>query len=194
MRSLLWIVAPFVLFGCMWERDHRHGYGHREGDWWGYEEAEPHHHDYRDRWDNERGQVRDASCPSDADEDASLAESDLMPVVDAGKPGCEADSDCEAGSYCERESGDCLSGTTCEDESSCDPGFNCDPERSLCLPADMERCSELSDESTCAERGDCVSTYAGINCTCGPDCTCMGGEPNCVCERFEFHACADVAE
>ena len=77
----------------------------------------------------------------------------------------------------------------CVEESDCEPGFNCDYERSVCAPADAETCGELTTEAACDERDDCVTVYAGTNCSCGPECSCIGGEPGCVCETFEFFRC-----
>lgn len=200
MLRTLWLIMPLVMSACMYARDHDHD--HEYDDSWEYDaslELEGGHDGHR------RGSSGDSpdTCVAEADEDASLSNSDRAAsqraedtehTEDAATPRCESTSDCEAMMYCEQDAGECLPGVACEDESSCDPGFNCDPDWSLCTPTDREHCSELADESACAERDDCITTYAGINCTCGPDCTCMGGEPNCVCESFEFHACSETAE
>ncbi len=50
-------------------------------------------------------------------------------------------------------------------------------------------CEDLDEESSCSARSDCEPVYAGVDCSCGPDCTCIGGTPGCICESFEFHAC-----
>lgn len=191
MQKTLWLIMPLVMSGCMLEREHDHDHDYDSS--WGYEtslELEG-RHDSKGR--STAGAGAD-SCVVTAGRDASLSDSERAPSEDSVRPSCQSNGDCEDKTYCEQDSGECLPAIACEDESSCDPGFNCDPERSLCMPADLERCSELTDEAACAERSDCISRYAGIDCSCGPDCTCMGGEPNCVCERFEFHACADVTE
>ena len=78
---------------------------------------------------------------------------------------------------------------SCVEERDCPRGFNCDYERKECMPADAETCAELSTESVCDNRNDCMAIYAGINCSCGADCTCKGGEPGCVCESFQFFSC-----
>ena len=77
----------------------------------------------------------------------------------------------------------------CDQESDCDPGFNCDLEAQQCLPSDEETCGELKSEAACTHRSDCTPIYGGINCSCGQDCECEGGEPGCVCESFEFFVC-----
>ena len=77
----------------------------------------------------------------------------------------------------------------CSEEADCEPGFNCDLERGVCTPTDHETCGELTIEADCSARGDCEPIYAGVNCSCGADCECVGGEPGCVCERFEFFTC-----
>ena len=79
--------------------------------------------------------------------------------------------------------------TTCAKESDCERGFNCDHERKECVPAGAETCAELSSEADCDNRNDCVSIYAGTDCSCGPECTCIGGEPGCVCQSFAFFSC-----
>jgi hypothetical protein len=74
----------------------------------------------------------------------------------------------------------------CEAETDCEPGFNCDFDAGVCAPADAETCGELSSEQACTERTDCTPIYGGTNCSCGADCECMGGEPGCICESFQF--------
>jgi hypothetical protein len=80
----------------------------------------------------------------------------------------------------------------CTVESDCARGYNCDAARGQCLPSDAETCPELTTEASCSARKDCTTVYAGTNCTCGPDCQCTGGEPGCICERFEFFRCAAI--
>lgn len=80
----------------------------------------------------------------------------------------------------------------CTVESDCARGYNCDTIRGECLPTDAETCPELTTEASCSVRKDCTTVYAGTNCTCGPDCQCTGGEPGCICERFEFFRCAAI--
>lgn len=82
----------------------------------------------------------------------------------------------------------------CASESECSRGFNCDHERAVCIPADAETCPELSSESACDNRKDCMSVYAGINCSCGADCACVGGEPGCVCQSFAFYTCEPLKD
>jgi hypothetical protein len=84
--------------------------------------------------------------------------------------------------------------TPCSQESDCEPGFNCDYERGECVPADAETCPELESEADCDVRDDCVTVYAGINCSCGPECSCIGGEPGCVCESFAFFRCEPLEQ
>ena len=77
----------------------------------------------------------------------------------------------------------------CAEESDCERGFNCDYERKQCVATGAETCAELRTEADCDNRNDCVSIYAGTDCSCGPECTCIGGEAGCVCESFEFFSC-----
>lgn len=83
--------------------------------------------------------------------------------------------------------------TACAKESDCERGFNCDYERQECVAAGAETCAELRTEADCDNRNDCVSIYAGTNCSCGPECTCIGGEAGCVCESFAFFTCEPLA-
>jgi len=78
---------------------------------------------------------------------------------------------------------------SCAEERDCPRGFNCDYESKECVAADAETCPELTTESACDNRKDCMSVYAGINCSCGANCECVGGEPGCVCQSFEFFTC-----
>lgn len=81
----------------------------------------------------------------------------------------------------------------CEDHDDCAEGFICDADLDVCVPGTLA-CEEIEEEPACVERPDCEPVYAGIDCSCGPDCTCIGGEPGCVCEGFEFFACEAIAE
>lgn len=79
--------------------------------------------------------------------------------------------------------------TPCNAERDCDAGFNCNLELGECQPADAETCGELETEPECSERSDCIAVYGGIDCSCGADCECQGGEPGCICESFEYLVC-----
>lgn len=59
-------------------------------------------------------------------------------------------------------------------------------------PPPPPECVELETELSCSERADCTPVYAGTDCSCGPECTCIGGEPGCVCESFGFLVCIDA--
>lgn len=78
--------------------------------------------------------------------------------------------------------------TSCTEDADCDLGSHCDAELETCVAGPLA-CEDLTDEDACALRLDCEPVYAGIDCSCGPDCTCIGGEAGCVCEGFEFFAC-----
>jgi hypothetical protein len=79
--------------------------------------------------------------------------------------------------------------TPCEKENDCGPGFNCNLDVNECQPADAETCGELESEAACADRSDCIPIYGGLNCSCGADCECQGGDPGCVCETFDYVVC-----
>jgi hypothetical protein len=114
------------------------------------------------------------SCSQPASDCASHADCLSSEACSAGKcsatntpPSCTVDSDCPSGSQCDASSGHCVASPT--------------------------TCADLANEATCSARADCMPIYAGVDCSCGPDCTCQGGEPGCVCQSFEFFRCEDAA-
>lgn len=146
----------------------------------------------------ELGEPEDGTCANEKDVDTACeTESDCALGLEcisgtcrkAAPQICQLDADCLAGTYCDSAAGECLASNQCADESECQAGFNCDADRSTCTPATGETCAELADEALCAERTDCTVVYAGVSCSCGANCECVGGEPNCVCESFEFFRC-----
>jgi hypothetical protein len=62
----------------------------------------------------------------------------------------------------------CPSGTLPGVANGCYTGY-CIPTASCEMPA----CETLTTEAQCTARGDCNAVYAGMNCTCDPDCTCQ---------------------
>jgi len=105
------------------------------------------------------------------------------------QPGCEKDTDCANGNYCDIELRHCVASASCSAEIDCDASMNCDSARSTCVPSGAPTCGEVTNESDCVARADCSPIYAGVDCSCGADCVCQGGEPGCVCESFEFFRC-----
>jgi hypothetical protein len=79
--------------------------------------------------------------------------------------------------------------TPCDKERDCDAGFNCNYDVHECQAANAETCGEMESEQECADRTDCIAVYGGINCSCGADCECQGGEPGCICESFDYLVC-----
>ena len=75
----------------------------------------------------------------------------------------------------------------CMSHAECNNGFFCDD--GVCLPGSIP-CADLPDETACAQRNDCEPVYAGVNCSCGANCQCEPGQAGCVCESFEYFACA----
>ena len=186
MNRLIVLLVPFAMLACRWEvRDACDDDWHAGDDY--YESF-----DVREADAREDG-MRDVGSEERAPRDSASADADSgMPNMESDVPSCVDHADCETASYCEPESAMCVPAASCAQESDCDAGFNCEEE--LCLPADEERCSELAEEQLCSERNDCEATYAGVDCSCGAECTCMGGEPGCVCESFEFFACVEVPD
>ncbi len=107
---------------------------------------------------------------------------------------CAKDADCDTGSYCDTSAGSCVESNACKAQADCASGFACDTTRSTCVPAPSPKtCADLGDEASGSARNDCLVVYAGVNCSCGPDCACKGGEPGCVCQSFEFFKCEAVS-
>lgn len=130
------------------------------------------------------------SNPNDSADGGADSAADGSASKDAAS--CKAHADCSADQFCLIGSGQCTAATKCEKESDCLAGFNCDATKKSCLPSATETCGEVESEAACLTRKDCVPSYAGVDCTCGPDCKCQGGEPGCVCESFEFFRCEAV--
>jgi hypothetical protein len=80
---------------------------------------------------------------------------------------------------------------TCASDSECESGFVCDPSSGACVPEPAPTCSDWQSESECSAQSGCTPVYAGVDCSCGPDCVCVGGEPGCICAAFEFFACTE---
>jgi hypothetical protein len=53
-------------------------------------------------------------------------------------------------------------------------------------------CADWTTELECVAQTGCEPVYAGVDCSCGADCACVGGEPNCVCSSFEFFECRET--
>jgi len=133
------------------------------------------------------------ATPSGCDAPKPASDTDAGPNADA-TASCKAHADCGAGFFCLIGSGTCTEAKLCEQESDCLAGFNCDAPTKSCLPSASETCGELGNEAACVVRKDCEPTYAGVDCGCGADCTCKGGEPGCVCSGFEFFRCEPVSQ
>lgn len=176
MRSKIWfsLVVPTVLTGCMMLGADRDG------------------HDCP-MCDSDDPLVKACSKDSDCGATQHCSQSLGRCEWGQGNPGaaseCAADSDCPKSSYCEATTKTCVEGEGCASEADCALGFNCDASRGICLPAALPTCGEVQAEAECLERSDCAPLYAGVDCSCGPDCSCKGGEPGCVCAAFEFFRC-----
>ena len=137
------------------------------------------------------------SCAENADCAPGLTCDDAggtcVPAPCAPQP-CTTDTDCSAGFYCNEESGECVTGGVCSTDADCAEGFVCDEPQNSCVPAQTPppTCADMQTEVECVEFGGCEPIYAGVDCSCGPDCECTGGEPGCVCESFEFFKCEEV--
>jgi hypothetical protein len=115
-------------------------------------------------------------------------------TTDTSPSGCQANADCPQGSFCETSSQICVYTGPCAQDADCGDGLTCDETVGTCVPGEdpAPTCADLTTEADCLARADCVPIYAGVNCSCGPNCECKGVEPNCVCERFDYFACAPV--
>lgn len=81
----------------------------------------------------------------------------------------------------------------CASDAECGAGFVCDASSAACVPAPAPTCADWETESDCSAQSGCTPVYAGVDCSCGPDCVCVGGEPGCICAAFEFFACTEEA-
>jgi hypothetical protein len=161
---------------------------------------------------DDRGTCVPAKCTSD---DQCLAgcycEDTIGECVETGT--CTSDAECWDGMTCDEARSTCVPGTaedpgTCDGEITCtEPPPACPPGSTpgikdgcytgYCIlisttctpPAPPLECPDIASEAECFDRDDCVTVYAGINCTCGPDCSCTGFEAGCVCESFEYFGC-----
>ncbi len=154
------------------------------------------HVDCNGGWADGEGQWGDA-CTADEECAEGLLCDSLFTVCwpDDGTPPCSNNSDCPVGNYCDPQVGGCVEGGVCSEDDQCGEGLTCDEPLNSCVPGEDPPpvCAELDNETDCSGRGDCEPVYAGVNCSCGADCTCTGGEAGCVCESFEYFKCDDVA-
>ncbi len=130
----------------------------------------------------------DLACP-----EGFLCDADRATCVPAPAPiPCAADADCAAGSLC--TAGVCAPADACSTDADCGDGVTCDEALGLCVAGEdpPPACADLATEDDCVGRADCQPVYAGVDCSCGADCTCTGGEPGCVCASFEFFKCEPV--
>jgi hypothetical protein len=124
---------------------------------------------------------------------------------------CTSDEECTDGLTCDEERATCeppeeVDPGSCAGEVTCDtlppvcledetPGIRDGCFTGVCIPiVDCDvppppTCEDIEDELACVDRRECITVYAGINCTCGVGCTCTGSEAGCTCESFEFAGC-----
>jgi hypothetical protein len=134
-----------------------------------------------------------APCTEDDDCDAGLACIDAVCAVEAtgsadscnGGHGPEATGPDATGGADQGGGGQGGTAPACLDDIDCAEQEICTPEGACAVPS----CEEIDSETTCLERADCETVYAGVDCSCGQGCTCQAGEPGCVCESFEFFQC-----
>jgi hypothetical protein len=162
------------------------------------------HVSYTGDWSGKGALGDSCTCDEDCQDGLSCDEDVCVPDDDntttpTGTPseGCQANADCPQGSFCELVSGVCVYTGSCQQDADCGDGLTCDEEVGTCVPGEdppppPPTCAEIALEADCSARADCVPIYAGVNCSCGPNCECKGVEPNCVCERFDYFACAAV--
>lgn len=83
--------------------------------------------------------------------------------------GCEANTDCPYGSYCDIMTGQCIGSWTCSGPDQCSPGYECD-DRGTCVPSPCTSDDQCLEGCYCDEElGQCIETG-----TCNPDGTCPG--------------------
>ena len=108
--------------------------------------------------------------------------SSCVPGNGGGEEECTEDSQCEAGSFCDESSGDCVPSGDCTADDQCPDGQTCDEERETCVPAACDENSDCPTGSYCdLSSGECVgSTVCGENGECPPDTTCDEETNTCV--------------
>jgi hypothetical protein len=135
--------------------------------------------------------VESGTCTSDADCGEGM-------VCDEARGTCEpCDGDCPV------DTGNCYETVTCADAApSCPagtlPGVSagcytgyCVPE-ALCPDEPPWTCADATSEAECTAAPGCEAVYIGVNCTNPMGGTCMGSEPDCTCEYFEYGFCRDL--
>jgi len=137
------------------------------------------------------------SCVVDSDCDEGLTcdeqAGECVPAPCTPQP-CTTDDDCGDGFTCDEDASECVPTGVCTVDEDCDEGYVCDVEQSTCVPYEPPppTCADQQTETECIDFGGCEPVYAGVDCSCGPDCECTGGEPGCVCASFEFFKCEDA--
>jgi hypothetical protein len=77
----------------------------------------------------------------------------------------------------------------CSDDDDCAQGEICGVDQLCAVPT----CEQLDSEADCIARPECEPIYAGVDCSCGANCTCQPGEAGCICASFEFFKCEQPA-
>ncbi|RMH37749.1 MAG: hypothetical protein D6689_20660 [Deltaproteobacteria bacterium] len=133
------------------------------------------------------------TCSADADcGEGMKCDKDRNTCTPCGADGCEPvnPGNCYEPAVCEIAPPVCPSGTLPGVADGCYTGV-CIPE-ALCPDEPPFTCADAADEADCLDHG-CEPVYVGVNCTDPDGGTCVGDEPDCTCEYFEYGFCRDRA-
>jgi hypothetical protein len=126
------------------------------------------------------------SCPDGHQCDS--ARNTCVPCTGSSCGGSKDPGSCNGAVTCGDAPPVCPSGTVPGIADGCYTGF-CIPLAACDVPPPPS-CEELTSETDCQARaGECQTLYTGINCSCGPGCSCEAQDAGCTCESFEYVAC-----
>lgn len=204
-------VAAMVIAGCYWDEP----YGHRDGrrcyvkrvvchygygcyyEWYCKRANKKKDCDDQGGGAGSGGGKADAGVP--AGDAASGGEADAGVGSDSGPGsgsgsgsglGCDGNGKCAEGFECVDGScqacpgGDC----PCRADSECGADERCNLSTGDC---ETVPCADLTGESDCLARADCLAVYTGQDCTRPDGKECKSGDSDCKCKTFDFTLCTD---
>jgi len=107
-------------------------------------------------------------------------------ISDISTTTCKSKSECGEGKYCNKSSGECLSGE-CFDDSDCSQGYLCDRSRNYCYFVGCYKDSDCKEGVCKRSTGRCVGCIIDSDCKSG-SCDSLSGvcaSNNCTDDRLE---------
>jgi len=144
--------------------------------------------------DEESGQcVETGTCTTDDECGADMVcDTDRSTCVPCDDILCPTDpGNCYEEALCDMVAPTCPGGTLPGVKDGCYTGF-CIPE-ALCPDEKPFECVDAANEAECMGATGCEAVYVGIDCTDPMGGTCIGDEPDCTCDHFEYGFCRDKA-